>query len=189
MFHTIIPIVHAAEAAHEATSTGGISALGIDGPALLYQIINFALLFFLLKRFAFPPIMHMLEQRRQTIEESLKTAEAIEERDQQLRREHAALLKSAQDASGKILADARSESEVLLKEAENKSRFQREQLMADAETMIQARAEEVRSELRREAGHLIAEATKKIIGEKIDEKHDNVLIESALMTIETKGKP
>jgi F-type H+-transporting ATPase subunit b len=189
MFHIFIPIVHAAETAHETTTSGGLGALGIDGPSLLYQVINFALLFFLLKRFAFPPIMKILDQRRQTIEESLKTPQAIELRNEQLLREQASLLESAQDASGKILADARSESEALLKEAETKARFQSQQLIADAEAMIQARAQEVRFELRREAGHLIAQATKKIIGEKIDEKHDQSLIESALMTEGTKGKP
>ena len=51
------PVLFAAE------SSGGLGALGINLSALLFELINFAILFWILKRFAYQPILNALEQR------------------------------------------------------------------------------------------------------------------------------
>ncbi|MCW5860342.1 MAG: hypothetical protein KIS63_18770, partial [Caldilineales bacterium] len=52
-----------------------MAQLGINGPFLLAQIINFVVLFLLLRRFLFPPLVKMLDQRRQRIAEGLAAAD------------------------------------------------------------------------------------------------------------------
>jgi F-type H+-transporting ATPase subunit b len=51
---------------------------GVQPILLLAQIVNFAILFFLLRKFLYGPLLKILEQRRNTIKESLKNAEKIE---------------------------------------------------------------------------------------------------------------
>ncbi len=52
-----------------------MEALGINVPGLIAQIVNFLLLLFLLSKFAFPRVQHMLEQRSERIRESLEAAD------------------------------------------------------------------------------------------------------------------
>ena len=49
--------------------------LGINGAFLLAQIINFLILFYLLRRFLLKPVMNMLDARRQRIEDGMKAAD------------------------------------------------------------------------------------------------------------------
>jgi len=53
---------------------------GINPLLLLAQVVNFAVLLFILKRFLYKPILKVLEERKKRIEESLKNAEEIEKR-------------------------------------------------------------------------------------------------------------
>ena len=52
-----------------------LSSLGINGPFLLAQIVNFFVLLFLLQRFLFKPLVKMLDSRKQRIAEGLQAAE------------------------------------------------------------------------------------------------------------------
>ena len=59
---------------------GLIYALGIDGRILLAQLFNFAILVFILWRFAYKPVLNILEERRLKVEKSLDDAEAATKR-------------------------------------------------------------------------------------------------------------
>ena len=76
-----------AQAMEGAEAAGGIGALGLDARGLVFQVINFAILLGVLYRFAYRPLLRVLEERRQTIEESLKSAADIKRVRQELERE------------------------------------------------------------------------------------------------------
>src|SRR5688500_12596293 len=103
---TFITIAQAATEAHTAAeASGGIGALGVDWRALLFHVFNFALLLGLLRAFAYKPIMAVLEQRRQKIEESLKNAATI-----------AATKASLEQEQRAVLAHARTEAQRLVEQ-------------------------------------------------------------------------
>src|SRR4051812_9569976 len=81
MLHQIaqlmIPIAHAAEAA-PAESSGGIGSLGIDKVKFIAQLVNFAILLFVLWKYAFGPVGRKLEERTAKIEKALHDADRIE---------------------------------------------------------------------------------------------------------------
>ena len=52
-----------------------MAQLGINGPFLLAQIVNFILLYLLLNRFVFPPLRKMLDARKERIAEGLAAAD------------------------------------------------------------------------------------------------------------------
>ena len=78
----MIPLVFAeaaaanAEQAHETAS--GLGALGISPSAFVIQLITFAIVFMLLKKFAFKPIARMLEERRKVIDDGVKMGQKLE---------------------------------------------------------------------------------------------------------------
>ncbi|HEX3246957.1 MAG TPA: ATP synthase F0 subunit B, partial [Chloroflexota bacterium] len=55
------------------------ATLGLNWPGFVWHLINFAVLFFILQRFLFPPVLKMLDERQARIRESMERAEALKE--------------------------------------------------------------------------------------------------------------
>ncbi len=155
-----------------------MEALGINLPGLIAQIVNFLLLFFLLSRFAFKPIMRMLDQRAERIRESLEAAE----RARQEAAQSEANIQDQMDA-------ARREGQALIEQAGHTAEQFRQQLMADAQQereamLARARAdfdlerEKAVAELRREFAQITIVAAEKVINESLDRsKHERLVSE------------
>src|SRR5690554_2452894 len=90
-----------AETAHvEQEAAGGLAALGLDWQAFLFQLISFTIVFLLLRQFVFKKVIAVLEDRRKTVEDSIKHAAETE-----------AKLKTAEDKIAKIIRDARVQAD------------------------------------------------------------------------------
>lgn len=163
-----------------AESSGGIAAIGLDPKALLFQLINFAILFWVLKKVAYKPILGILESRRRRIEESLKTAHEIEQREKRLAERQAQLLREAKEEAGDIVAKARMHTAEMLDEAEAKARKQAEKILADGRGRIAEEVAVARSGLKHEMFSLVAAATAAVLDEKVDAAKDKALIERSL---------
>lgn len=183
-----VTIAHAAETVHDAAAgAGGLGAIGIDWKALLLQVLNFALLLFLLTRFAYRPIMNVLEQRRTTIEEGLANAKQAEAFRADMTLEAEKLLKEARVKSDALLAEGKKQADKLLSDAEAKAKVRTEQMIKDAETRFQAEVNELRTQLRNETLTLVALATEEVLREKVDSQKDRSLIERAIEVVK-KGQ-
>jgi len=62
-----------------AQSSGGIGALGLNWTGLIFQLINFGILYWVLNRYAFPPILRLLAKRRAQIAAGLADAAAAKQ--------------------------------------------------------------------------------------------------------------
>jgi F-type H+-transporting ATPase subunit b len=104
-----------------ADSSSGIGALGVDGKALIIQLVTFALAFLVLKRFAFKPILKVLKERRELIEQGVELGEQMKKDQAALEAKIAAeLAKARQEADG-IIASAQETSRQTIREAEDKA--------------------------------------------------------------------
>ncbi len=83
-----------------------LADFGVKPILLLAQTVNFLLLLFILKRFLYKPLLRVLETRREKIAASLKTAEEIEQRLQQVSLEREMSLKKAAKEAEEIVKDA-----------------------------------------------------------------------------------
>ncbi|HLB32267.1 MAG TPA: F0F1 ATP synthase subunit B [Patescibacteria group bacterium] len=145
----------------------GIAALGIDWKILVAQLINFLIIYFLLNRFAFKPLVKVLEERRRKVGKSIETAKKIEE-------EKIALDRKVTQA----LAKARSEAQAMIIQTENtlkteraKGRAETEahtaQMVGEARAQIKEYKANTQKELAREIGLLVVKATERIVEEDI----------------------
>lgn len=177
-------IALAAEGAVAIEETGGIGAIGINASALVFQVVNFALLLWLLKKFAYRPILKVLEKRRAVIEESLRSAQEIKVAEAALEKERERILDQARRQAHEVLAKSRQQASEVLRQAEVKSQQQSEQIKRQATSQIEQERIAVWQGLKREALSLVAHATEQVIGEKLDEKRDAALLEKALTEAE-----
>jgi len=119
-------------------------AFGVDLPKLIFQIVNFLLLLYLANRFAFKPILRILDERAARIRKGLEDAEAaardrelaLAEREAALseaRQEAQALLaranKIAEDSRAETLAAAKADAEKLIERAHEEITAEREKAM------------------------------------------------------------
>src|SRR5258708_1593381 len=99
-----------------------IKNFGINPYLLGAQIINFLILFYLLKRFAFKPILQVLEKRRKEIQEGLQQAEEGRHALEKALEEEKKILKKAQTEAQKFLSDAKNQADQIVSDMKSQAK-------------------------------------------------------------------
>src|SRR5690348_3422277 len=124
-----------------------LKTFGIEPTLLIAQIVNFLIILFLLQKFAFKPILKMLNERKKTIAEGVKSAEnarlALEEAIEKEKK----LLKTAQQEAQVILADARKQSDEFIAGSREEAKKQVEQMLKEAKDKINQDSRELEKRL------------------------------------------
>lgn len=163
-----------------ADSSSGIGALGIDGKAFVIQLVTFVIAFWVLKRYAFTPIIKMMDRRRTTIEQGVTLGEQMKKDQAAMEAKVEKALHEARAKADGIIAQAQESGRGIVRDAEDKARDKAAGIVSEAEARIKQDAARARQALEREVVGLISDATEAIIGEKVDAKKDAQLIDRAL---------
>jgi F-type H+-transporting ATPase subunit b len=148
-----------AQTAHDVTKT-----FGVDWQHFIAQCISFAIVAFVLHRYAYKPILAVLDERKKRIQESLENAEKTKQE-----------LAGAQAKAREVMLQAGQEASKMIEEARAAAAKVQDQetqrAIATAQAIVEkaqqaARAEHARmlAELRREVGRLVVETTAKVTG-------------------------
>lgn len=157
-----------------------LTKLGIDWKLLIAQIVNFLVLLFVLWKFAYGPIVAMLEKRQKKIESGLKDAEDAHKKLAESTEKEKEILKKARTEAKDIIEKAHAQAEKGKSEIAGEAKTQAEKILANAKTEIEQEKLKTIAEIKSEIGGLVVAATEKIVGEKIDEKKDKEIIEKIL---------
>jgi F-type H+-transporting ATPase subunit b len=130
-----------------------LSQLGIDWRLLIAQLVNFAILFWVLRRFAVGPIMNILKQRQEQIERSENMVKQIEA-------DRAAMAQAHEE----VLAHARQESAEIIKQAQAAARESQDKILAEAQARADEMYEQTRSSLAEERAKLVGEVKRDVAG-------------------------
>lgn len=156
------------------------SALGLDWRLLLQQALAFLLLAFLLGKFVYPVLMRAVDGRREQIEAGLREAKEGQEALAKAEEKSADMLAGTRAEADAILTRTQADANALIAEAEEKAKKRAEQIIADAHTQLEADIRKARQALKTETIELVAAATEKVVGEKLDERTDAKLIAKTL---------
>lgn len=156
------------------------SKLGIDWKLLIAQIVNFLVLLFILWKFAYGPVLAMLEKRQKKIEKGLKDADEAGKKLEESADMQKEILKNARTEAKDIVEKAREQAEKAKSEIALEAKVQAEKIIAGAKSEIQQEKQKTIAEIKSEIGSLVVAATEKIVGEKIDGEKDKKLIEEAI---------
>jgi len=157
-----------------------ISKLGIDWKLLIAQIVNFLILLFVLYKFAYGPILAMLEKRQKKIEKGLADAEAAGKKLKESEEKQKEILKRARTEAKDIVEKAHIQAEKSKSEIAAESKVQAEKIISDAKAEIGWEKQKTIAEIKSEIGGLVVAATEKVIGEKINSEKDKKLIEESI---------
>ena len=155
-----------------------MEALGINVPGLVAQIVNFLLLLFLLSKFAYKPILNMLDQRAQRIKESLEAAERARQEAAQSQVNIQAQIDTARREGQALIEQAARSAEQLREEIHETARKEAEAILARAKADFAQEREKAIEELRRQFADLTITAAEKVINETLDRaKHQRLISE------------
>jgi F-type H+-transporting ATPase subunit b len=151
------------------TGGGGIirdtaDAFGVTWPLFISQVISFAIVAFFLHRFAYKPILKVLEERRQRIAESLANAEKIKQQLAEAEVARRELLQKANADANRLIEEARAAAMRVQEQETQKAVAQAEQIIAKAREAAQSDYEKMKQDLRKEMGRLAVELAGRVTG-------------------------
>jgi F-type H+-transporting ATPase subunit b len=152
-------------------------AFGIAWPLFISQTISFSIVAFLLHRFAYKPILRVLEERRQRIAEGLANAERIKDelaRTEVARRE---ILDEANRRATELIEEARAVAARLQEQESRKAIATAEQILAKAREAAAADHARMLAELRREVGRLVVQTTGRVTGKVLTPEDQRRLLD------------
>jgi F-type H+-transporting ATPase subunit b len=152
---------------------------GWNWQLFLSQVVSFCIVAFLLRRFAYKPILAILEERRRRIEEGLINAEKIKKELAEAEKRYQEILAKANADAQKMIDEARESSAHLAERKEQEAIAAAEQILAKAREASALEHERTMAELKRELGHLVVETTAKVTGKVLTSDDQRRLQEEA----------
>jgi F-type H+-transporting ATPase subunit b len=141
-----------------------LETLGVKWPEFIASLINFAIVLFVLWRFAYKPIFEMLAARRQKIADSVANADKIKSELTRTEADRQKVLADAGDKANKLIDDARQAAARVREMETQKAIAAAEQIVTKArEAAAQERAQMLAS-LKREVGRLVVQTTSTVTG-------------------------
>ncbi|NOX62376.1 MAG: F0F1 ATP synthase subunit B [Chloroflexi bacterium] len=157
-----------------------MNQLGVNGPFLLSQIINFIILLLLLKRFLYPPLMNMLDERKQRIADSLAAAEVARKEAEEERARLMAQIEAERAEAQKRIAEASAQAERVRADILAEAKREAEELKARAIQEAEAEKQRILAEAHKQIAELTVLATERVVRHGLDESLQHQLIEEFL---------
>lgn len=154
-----------------------LAKLGVDWKLLLAQAVNFAVLFWVLRRFAYQPMLDFLEKRTVKIEQGLKDAEAATAKLSEMETKEKAVLSEARAEAKNIIALAETSAKKRDAEHTLATEAKVKQLLEEAQMKIAEEKDKVMAGAKEEIGELVMLSVEKILREKIDVTKDKEMME------------
>jgi F-type H+-transporting ATPase subunit b len=152
------------------------TSLGIKLPELLTQIVGFLLAVWILKLFAWKPLLAMLEQRRARIKSDLDEAEQIKKQSAEIMAEYQRQLKEIDQTARAKIQEAISDGNRVAAEIRDQSRIEAKDIISKAREDLSRDVAKAKVELRNDMVNMAITATEKVIAEKLnDEKHRQLI--------------
>jgi F-type H+-transporting ATPase subunit b len=141
-------------------------AFGFNGWLFISQCISFAIVCILLKKFAYGPIMQVLEQRRQTIEQGLADAARSKAQLAESERSHQEILAKANATAQKMVDEARATAQVQADKVTAQANAEAEQIRAAARESARLEHDRMLADLKREVTRLVVDTTSRVTGKE-----------------------
>ena len=151
---------------------------------MIWTLLAFGAAMIVLKKFAWPKISEILDERQRLINESITSAEKTRSESEQVLAEYRQRLAEAREQADEILSRARKAAEATEAEALSEGQEKRQDMVEAAKRDIEAETRRALEEIRKEVANLTVLATERITRRTLDEKAQQELVEEALSEID-----
>lgn len=157
---------------------------GVEPVLLLAQIVNFAILLFILKRFLYKPILKVLEERKNKIETSMKQSDQIQKKFEEMGVKQQEILDNARNESAQIIDEAKSEAKTLADQIQIEASNQAQLSLKRTQETLALERQKMVSEAKKEIVSVVTLATQKVLGKVMTKKDKDQIVTEALNEVE-----
>jgi len=142
------------------------------------NLVNFAILLYLLKRFLYKPALAYLDRRRELIASRMETARQSEERAGQLAAQREQALTEAREQARRTLDEARARAEEIIAQSKGTAQQEGERILAEARRQTEQERERMIEDLRRSYAEIAVLGAERVLNREVKlEDHERLLDE------------
>ena len=149
---------------------------GVNWILLLAQVVNFLIVFIILKKVLYKPFLSMLKRREEKVSEGLKAAEEGRKLLEEAIVREKEMLRKTQETSAKIIKDAKSQAKEQAQEIEDTAKKQSEKILADAREKIEQETREASEKLESDIGKIAVAMLEKTLSQVLERKEKSEII-------------
>jgi len=154
-----------------------VATFGVNWPQLLAQVASFCIVCLILYRFAYGPVLKMLEVRRQQIAQGLARAEQIQAELARTEAQRQEVMAQANAQASKFIEEARAAAARVQEQETRKAVAAAEQILSKAREAVAQEHDRMLAELKREVGRLVVQATTTVTGKILTSEDQRRLAE------------
>jgi F-type H+-transporting ATPase subunit b len=152
-----------------------------DVGLLFWTFISFAILFFILKKFAWKPIVKTVNDRENSIKEALASADAAKREMQNLTANNEKLLKEARVERDAMMKEARELKTKLIADAKEEAKAEGVKMISNAQAAIQSEKKAAIADIKTQVASLSIEIAEKVVIEELSNKDKQLKLVSDLL--------
>lgn len=183
----ITSLLATAPASALAQEEGGkVNLLSPSGGLMLWTLIIFAVLLWILARFAFKPMLAAVEAREKSLQDAIDKARNDREEAERVLAEHRRQLEAARNEAQRLIVEGRATAEQLRTELLEQTHAQQQEMLERARRDIETEKEKAIHALQREAVDLALAGAGKVIERNLDSEANRKLVETYLASLNIK---
>ena len=143
-----------------------------DPGLLVWTLLAFLIVFFILKKMAWPAIIKGLNDREASIADALATAERVKAEMAALKNENEAMMAQAREERSMMIKEAKEQTLKMISEAKDKEKSEYDRIVADAQVAITQQKNAALTDVKNQVGALVIEVSEKILRRELANKSE-----------------
>ena len=137
---------------------------------IFWTLLAFIIVFFILKKFAWKPILKALNDREKGIADSLETADRVRAEMSQLKSENEELLAQAREERAAMLKEARDIKDKIINDAKEQAKTEASKIMLETQQAIEQQKMAAMTDVKNQVGKMVIEVAEKILRKELGTK-------------------
>ena len=137
---------------------------------IFWTLLAFLLVLFILKKFAWKPIIQSLNERETNIADSISMAERVKLEMAQLKNDNELLLSQAREERTALLKEAKETKDKMISEAKEEARLAASKIITEAQASINHQKMAALTEIKNQVGNLVIEVSEKVLRRELSNK-------------------
>ena len=137
---------------------------------IVWTLLAFLIVFFILKKYAWKPILKSLGERETNIANSIASAEKVKLEMAQLKNDNEALLAQAREERAIMLKEAKETKDKIINDAKEEAKIQAAKIITDAQASINNQKMAALTEIKNQVGNLVIEVSEKVLRKELSNK-------------------
>ena len=139
---------------------------------VFWTMIAFLIVFIILKKFAWKPILQSLNERETSIATAISSAEKMRAEMAQMQNDNQALIAQAGEERAAMIREAKDIANKMLNEAKEKAKLEYDRIIADAQVAIQQQKNAALTDVKNQVGNLVIEVSEKVLRRELSNRNE-----------------